>query len=143
MCFSFRDVFDMDQYPNRYPFPGLDLYEATLEAMERERKTFHYDINDFDRDPLAWSMPLDNHHCGQFSMAAVQSNVNIEDHGEVKVGDGALFVGVYDGYNGDAVSNYIRNHIFQTLLSESCLYILFISCLSLRLHACVFITSIG
>jgi len=109
---------------DRYPFPGLALYEATLEAREMERKTFHYYINDFDRDPLAWSMPLDNHHCGQFSMVAVQSNVNMEDHSEVKVGNGALFVGVYDGYKGDAASYYFRNHIFQTLLSKSCLFLL-------------------
>lgn len=38
-------------------------------------------------------------------MAAVQSNVNMEDHSEVKVGNGALFVGVYDSYKGDTASN--------------------------------------
>ncbi|XP_039688747.1 probable protein phosphatase 2C 43 [Medicago truncatula] len=38
-------------------------------------------------------------------MAAVQSNVNMEDHSEVKVGNGALFVGVYDGYKGHVQEN--------------------------------------
>jgi len=41
---------------NQYPYRGLALDQANLEARERERKTVHYDINDFDRDPLARSM---------------------------------------------------------------------------------------
>jgi pyruvate dehydrogenase phosphatase len=73
----------------------------------------------FDNDPLAWSRPLVRHYRGEFSMAAVQANVNMEDKSQVDVGTDALFVGIYDGHKGDTVSIYLRNRVFGELLSES------------------------
>lgn len=66
-----------------------------------KRRLVDYDINDsvFDEDS---SMPLEEHQCGQFSMAAVQSNMNMEDKSKVQVGNGALKVGIYDGFKGDS-----------------------------------------
>jgi hypothetical protein len=69
--------------------------------------------------PLAWSRPLIRHHYGEFSMAAVQANMDMEDQSQVEVGTDALFVGVYDGHKGDTAAIYLRNHFFRELLSES------------------------
>ncbi|KAK2363477.1 Protein phosphatase 2C family protein [Trifolium repens] len=70
----------------------------------------------FDNDPLAWSRPLVRHHCGEFSMAAVKANMDMEDQSQVEVGTDALFVGVYDGHKGDTTAIYLRDHIFGDIL---------------------------
>ncbi|WJX84003.1 hypothetical protein P8452_66618 [Trifolium repens] len=70
----------------------------------------------FDNDPLAWSRPLVRHHCGEFSMAAVKANMDMEDQSQVEVGTDALFVGVYDGHKGDTTAIYLRDHIFGEIL---------------------------
>ncbi|KAK2363500.1 Protein phosphatase 2C family protein [Trifolium repens] len=78
-----------------------------------------YDIKldeTFNTDPLAWSRPLVRHHYGEFSMAAVQANMDMEDQSQVEVGTDALFVGVYDGHKGDTAAIYLRNHVFRELL---------------------------
>ncbi|GAU31556.1 hypothetical protein TSUD_333320 [Trifolium subterraneum] len=75
-----------------------------------------YNIKAEPKDPLVWSRPLVRNHCGEFSMAAVQANMNMEDQGQVEVGTDALFVGVYDGHKGDTASIYLRDHIFTELL---------------------------
>ncbi|WJX78640.1 [pyruvate dehydrogenase (acetyl-transferring)]-phosphatase [Trifolium repens] len=49
-------------------------------------------------------------------MAAVQANMDIEDHSQVEVGTDALFVGVYDGHKGDTAAIYLRDHIFGEIL---------------------------
>ncbi|PNX66998.1 putative protein phosphatase 2C 68-like protein [Trifolium pratense] len=82
-------------------------------------KKYNFKADLFNKDPLAWSRPLVRHHCGEFSMAAVQANKDMEDQSQVEVGTDALFVGVYDGHKGDAASIYIIDHIFTELLSES------------------------
>ncbi|KAK2417299.1 Protein phosphatase 2C family protein [Trifolium repens] len=79
-------------------------------------KKYHIKAEPFDNDPLAWSRPLVRHHRGEFSMAAVQANMDIEDHSQVEVGTDALFVGVYDGHKGDTAAIYLRDHIFGEIL---------------------------
>ncbi|GAU23429.1 hypothetical protein TSUD_331270 [Trifolium subterraneum] len=79
-------------------------------------KKYNFKAEPFNKDPLAWSRPLVMHHCGEFSMAAVQANKDMEDQSQVEVGTDALFVGVYDGHKGDAASNYLMDHIFTELL---------------------------
>ncbi|KAK2404143.1 Protein phosphatase 2C family protein [Trifolium repens] len=79
-------------------------------------KKYHIKAEPFDNDPLAWSRPLIRHHCGEFSMAAVQANMDMEDHSQVEVGTDALFVGVYDGHKGDTTAVYLRDHIFGEIL---------------------------
>ncbi|XP_045793975.1 probable protein phosphatase 2C 43 [Trifolium pratense] len=70
----------------------------------------------FNKDPLAWSRALVRHHCGKFSIAAVQANMDMEDQSLVEVGTNALFVGVYDGHKGKATAIYIREHILGEIL---------------------------
>ncbi|CAJ2671875.1 probable protein phosphatase 2C 43 [Trifolium pratense] len=70
----------------------------------------------FANDPLAWSRPLVRYYSGEFSMAAVQANVDMEDKCQVEVGIDALFVGIYDGHKGDTVSIYLKDHIFRELI---------------------------
>ncbi|GAU23441.1 hypothetical protein TSUD_331390 [Trifolium subterraneum] len=72
----------------------------------------------FNNDPLAWSRPLVKHHCGEFSMAAVQANMDMEDQSQVEVDTDKLFVGVYDGHKGDTTAIYLRDHIFSELLTR-------------------------
>ncbi|KAK2363505.1 Protein phosphatase 2C family protein [Trifolium repens] len=72
----------------------------------------------FNTDPLAWSRPLVRHHCGEFSMAAVKANMDMEDQSQVEVGTDALFVGVYDGHKGDTTAIYLRDHIFGEILGR-------------------------
>ncbi|MCI44200.1 hypothetical protein A2U01_0065439, partial [Trifolium medium] len=35
---------------------------------------YNFKAEPFNKDPLAWSRPLVRHHCGEFSIAAVQAN---------------------------------------------------------------------
>jgi type VI protein secretion system component VasK len=77
-------------------------------------------LNDeFDQDPLSWSMQLEKHFCGEFSMASVQSNLKMEDKGQVEVCNYATFIGIYDGSKGDAAARYLDNYIFADLVGES------------------------
>ncbi|XP_045797675.1 probable protein phosphatase 2C 43 [Trifolium pratense] len=70
----------------------------------------------FANDPLAWSRPLVRYYSGEFSMAAVQANRDMEDQSQVEVGFDALFVGIYDGHKGDATAIYLKDHIFRELI---------------------------
>ncbi|KAK2417322.1 Protein phosphatase 2C family protein [Trifolium repens] len=80
-------------------------------------KKYHIKLDEkFNTDPLAWSRPLVRHHCGEFSMAAVKANMDMEDQSQVEVGTDALFIGVYDGHKGDTTAIYLRDHIFGEIL---------------------------
>ncbi|XP_029126403.1 probable protein phosphatase 2C 68, partial [Cajanus cajan] len=70
-------------------------------------------------DPLLWCRDLERHSCGEVSFAVVQANDIIEDHSQVEIGTGALFVGVYDGHGGSEASSFIKEHLFHHLMSES------------------------
>lgn len=90
--------------------------------------------NELDQDPLGWSRRMVSYHRGEFSMAAVQANRDMEDLSQVEVGRNALFVGIYDGLVGDTTSTYISNHLFPTLLSESSSFFFLVF---ICMHACV------
>ncbi|KAI5426873.1 probable protein phosphatase 2C 43 [Lathyrus oleraceus] len=79
-------------------------------------KTYSFSTETFDADPLTKSVRLERHFRGEFSMASVQSNKDMEDHNQVDVSHGALFVGIYDGFKGNNAASYIRRHIFRALL---------------------------
>ncbi|CAI8614099.1 unnamed protein product [Vicia faba] len=79
-------------------------------------KTNRVSTETFNADPLARSMRLERHYRGEFSIAAVQSNKDMEDHSHVDVSHDAIFVGIYDGFKGNTAATYIRRHIFQGLL---------------------------
>jgi pyruvate dehydrogenase phosphatase len=68
-------------------------------------------------DSLLWSRELERHSFGDFSIAVVQANEVIEDHSQVETGNGAVFVGVYDGHGGPEASRYISDHLFSHLMS--------------------------
>ena len=70
-------------------------------------------------DSLLWRRDLLKHSCGEFSFAVVQANEVIEDHSQVEIGSDAIFVGVYDGHGGPEASRFVRDHLFQHLMSES------------------------
>ncbi|KAG2262936.1 hypothetical protein Bca52824_070015 [Brassica carinata] len=77
------------------------------------------DHDDMDCDSLLWSRELERHSLGDFSMAVVQANEVIEDHSQVETGNGAVFVGVYDGHGGPEASRYISDHLFSHLMRIS------------------------
>lgn len=72
---------------------------------------------DTSGDSLLWSRELERHSFGDFSMSVVQANEVIEDHSQVETGNGAVFVGVYDGHGGPEASRYISDHLFAHLMS--------------------------
>ncbi|VVB13487.1 unnamed protein product [Arabis nemorensis] len=74
---------------------------------------------DTSGDSLLWSRELERHSFGDFSMSVVQANEVIEDHSQVETGNGAVFVGVYDGHGGPEASRYISDHLFAHLMRVS------------------------
>lgn len=74
----------------------------------------------FNEDPLGWSLNLQRHYFGQFSMATVQGNTVMEDHSQVDVAfHNALFLGIYDGHGGPDASRFVSDNLLQNLMSES------------------------
>ncbi|XP_058748565.1 probable protein phosphatase 2C 43 [Vicia villosa] len=88
----------------------------TLFGIPIPYKIYRVTSETFNNDPFARSMRLDRHYCGEFSMAAVQSNKDMEDHSHVDVGHDALFVGIYDGFKGRITEN--DNNMTVTILRE-------------------------
>ncbi|KAJ4883333.1 putative protein phosphatase 2C 68 [Raphanus sativus] len=86
--------------------------------MSRDDDDDH-DHDDMEGDSLLWSRELGRHSLGDFSMAVVQANEVIEDHSQVETGNGAVFVGVYDGHGGPEASRYISDHLFSHLMRVS------------------------
>ncbi|CAJ2671301.1 unnamed protein product [Trifolium pratense] len=76
------------------------------------------DPQTFANDPLAWSRPLVRYYSGEFSMAAVQANRDMEDKCQVEVGIDALFVGIYDGQKGVTVSIFLRDQMFNQIIVD-------------------------
>jgi len=73
----------------------------------------------FNEDPLAKSINLKRHCCGEFSSAVVQANTAMEDRSQVEVASrNALFLGVHDGHGGFNTSKFICEHLFKNLLSQ-------------------------
>ncbi|KAK1304185.1 putative protein phosphatase 2C 25 [Acorus calamus] len=67
-------------------------------------------------DALLWSRDIGKHSVGEYSIAVVQANENLEDHSQVEAGPHATFVGVYDGHGGADASRFISNHLFLHLM---------------------------
>ncbi|PIN03623.1 Protein phosphatase 2C/pyruvate dehydrogenase (lipoamide) phosphatase [Handroanthus impetiginosus] len=72
------------------------------------------------RDNRMWSEDLRKHAYGEFSLAVVQANLDVEDQSQVEAGRQATFVGVYDGHGGPNASQYVAGHLFDHLNRLSC-----------------------
>ncbi|KAL1542553.1 protein-serine/threonine phosphatase [Salvia divinorum] len=68
-----------------------------------------------------WEVELGQHQWGEFSMAAIKSNLVAEGHSQLESGSMRLhpsgyygtFVGLYDGHGGSNASEFIRDHLFE------------------------------
>ncbi|CAI8614508.1 unnamed protein product [Vicia faba] len=76
-------------------------------------------------DGLLWYKDLGNHLYGEFSMAVIQANSSLEDHGQLEsgplssdyLGPQGTFVGVYDGHGGPAASKFVNDNLFSNFKS--------------------------
>ncbi|KAH7518074.1 hypothetical protein FEM48_Zijuj09G0132100 [Ziziphus jujuba var. spinosa] len=66
-------------------------------------------------DGLLWHTDLKPHASGDYSIAVVQANSNLEDQSQVFTSPSATFVGVYDGHGGPEASRFVNNHLFPFL----------------------------
>lgn len=76
-------------------------------------------------DALMWYKDLGKHAAGEFSMAVVQANSQLEDGSQMEsgplsssgAGDATIgtFVGIYDGHGGPETARYITQNMFQNL----------------------------
>ncbi|XP_047315492.1 probable protein phosphatase 2C 63 [Impatiens glandulifera] len=66
-------------------------------------------------DDLLWHMDLKPHAFGDYSIAVVQANSNLEDQGQVFTSPSATYAGVYDGHGGPEASRFITSHMFSYL----------------------------
>lgn len=70
-----------------------------------------------EQDILLWHEDLRRHATGDFSIAVVQANAQLEDQSQVKTGPHGTQIGVYDGHGGPEASRFIRKHIFSKIES--------------------------
>jgi pyruvate dehydrogenase phosphatase len=63
-------------------------------------------------DGMLWQSELRPHAAGEFSIAAVQANVPMEDQAQVLASPAATLVGVYDGHGGPDASRFLRSRLF-------------------------------
>ncbi|KAK3149264.1 hypothetical protein QOZ80_3AG0215060 [Eleusine coracana subsp. coracana] len=63
-------------------------------------------------DGMLWQTELRPHAAGEFSMAAVQANVAMEDQVQVLASPSATLVGIYDGHGGPDASRFLRSRLF-------------------------------
>ncbi|XP_021887315.1 probable protein phosphatase 2C 63 [Carica papaya] len=66
-------------------------------------------------DGLLWHSDLKPHASGDYSIAVVQANSNLEDQSQVFTTPSATYVGVYDGHGGPEASRFVNNHLFAYL----------------------------
>ncbi|XVE49291.1 hypothetical protein DITRI_Ditri01bG0071400 [Diplodiscus trichospermus] len=66
-------------------------------------------------DGLMWHADLKPHASGDFSIAVVQANNNLEDQSQVFTSPFATYVGVYDGHGGPEASRFVNKHLFPFL----------------------------
>lgn len=69
-------------------------------------------------DGLLWHSDLKPHASGDYSIAVVQANSNLEDQSQVFTSPSATYVGVYDGHGGPEASRFVNRHLFPILHSE-------------------------
>uniref|UniRef100_A0ACD6A819 Uncharacterized protein n=1 Tax=Avena sativa TaxID=4498 RepID=A0ACD6A819_AVESA len=63
-------------------------------------------------DGMLWQTELRPHAAGEFSMAAAQANLVMEDQAQVLASPAATLVGVYDGHGGPDASRFLRSSLF-------------------------------
>ncbi|KAJ9175191.1 hypothetical protein P3X46_013769 [Hevea brasiliensis] len=63
-------------------------------------------------DGLMWHTDLKSHASGDYSIAVVQANSNLEDQSQVFTFPSATYVGVYDGHGGPEASRFVNKHLF-------------------------------
>ncbi|KAL9371100.1 hypothetical protein Peur_036240 [Populus x canadensis] len=63
-------------------------------------------------DGLMWHTDLKQHASGDYSIAVVQANSNLEDQSQVLTSSSATYVGVYDGHGGPEASRFVNKHLF-------------------------------
>lgn len=63
-------------------------------------------------DGLMWHADLKQHASGDYSIAVVQANSNLEDQSQVFTSPSATYVGVYDGHGGPEASRFVNKHMF-------------------------------
>ncbi|KAJ4716181.1 Phosphatase 2C family protein [Melia azedarach] len=66
-------------------------------------------------DGLLWHSDLKPHASGDYSIAVVQANSNLEDQSQVFTSPCATYVGVYDGHGGPEASRFVNKHLFPYL----------------------------
>jgi hypothetical protein len=78
-------------------------------------------------DGLMWHADLKQHASGDYSIAVVQANSNLEDQSQVFTSPSATYVGVYDGHGGPEASRFVNKHLFPYMHSENSLLSLSLS----------------
>ncbi|KAJ0522308.1 putative protein-serine/threonine phosphatase [Helianthus annuus] len=68
-------------------------------------------------DVLLWHNDLKPHSTGDFSIAVVQANSNLEDQSQVYTSPSATYVGVYDGHGGPEASRFVNTNLFPFIHS--------------------------
>ncbi|KAJ9159442.1 hypothetical protein P3X46_024950 [Hevea brasiliensis] len=63
-------------------------------------------------DGLMWHTDLKQHASGDYSIAVVQANSNLEDQSQVFTSPSTTYVGVYDGHGGPEASRFVNKHLF-------------------------------
>ncbi|XP_050210242.1 probable protein phosphatase 2C 63 [Mercurialis annua] len=63
-------------------------------------------------DGLLWHAELKPHASGDYSIAVVQANSNLEDQSQVYTSPSATYIGVYDGHGGPEASRFVNKHLF-------------------------------
>ncbi|XP_011030371.1 PREDICTED: probable protein phosphatase 2C 63 [Populus euphratica] len=63
-------------------------------------------------DGLMWHADLKQHASGDYSIAVVQANSNLEDQSQVFTSPSATYVGIYDGHGGPEASRFVNKHLF-------------------------------
>lgn len=85
-------------------------------------------------DGLLWHSDLKPHASGDYSIAVVQANSNLEDQSQVFTSPSATYVGVYDGHGGPEASRFVNKHLFSFLHSEFCWTLFSFMCVFLCLR---------
>ncbi|XP_044508914.1 probable protein phosphatase 2C 38 isoform X2 [Mangifera indica] len=74
-------------------------------------------------DGLLWYRDSEHQGSGEFSMAVVQANSQLEDHSQLESGPLSLhesgpqgiFVGIYDGHGGPDAAQFVNQHLFDNI----------------------------